>query len=97
MQQTVPGMQSCAGIRHAVTDGSAKSVLSGSPVEVAGKPVLPRKTEGANYAFFVSLFIQQSGNRSDKNIPYGYAGPMQLHLAKKFMSITMVIPRWNRF
>ena len=57
-----------AGIRRVVTDGSAKSVFAGSPVEVAGK----------------TGTAQEDRSRAvTVNIPYGYAGTNAATLGKK--------------
>ena len=84
-----------AGIRRVVTDGSAKSVFSGSPVEVAGKTGTAQEDRSrANHAFFVPLLHTAIGNRSDSKYHMDMLEPI-IHLW--VMKYYMVIPRWNRF
>ena len=63
-----------AGIRRVVTDGSAKSVFAGSPVEVAGKTGTAQEDRSrANHAFFVSFAPYSNPEVAvTVNIPYGY-------------------------
>ena len=74
-----------AGIRRVVTDGSAKSVFSGSPVEVAGKTGTAQEDRSrANHAFFVSFAPYSNPEIAvTVNIPYGYAGTNAATLGKK--------------
>ena len=74
-----------AGIRRVVTDGSAKSVFAGSPVEVAGKTGTAQEDRSrANHAFFVSFAPYSNPEVAvTVNIPYGYAGTNAATLGKK--------------
>ena len=74
-----------AGIRRVVTDGSAKSVFAGSPVEVAGKTGTAQEDRSrANHAFFVSFAPYSNPEIAvTVNIPYGYAGTNTATLGKK--------------
>ena len=74
-----------AGIRRVVTDGSAKSVFAGSPVEVAGKTGTAQEDRSrANHAFFVSFAPYSNPEIAvTVNIPYGYAGTNAATLGKK--------------
>ena len=73
-----------AGIRRVVTDGSAKSVFSGSPVEVAGKTGTAQEDRSrANHAFFVSFAPYQNPEIAvTVNIPYGYSSSNAATAAK---------------
>ena len=88
-----------AGIRRVVTDGSAKSVFAGSPVEVAGKTGTAQEDRSrANHAFFVSFAPYSNPEIAvTVNIPYGYAGTNAATLGKKSMNITTDIQVWSRF
>ena len=72
-------------IRRVVTDGSAKSVFAGSPVEVAGKTGTAQEDRSrANHAFFVSFAPYSNPEIAvTVNIPYGYAGTNAAPLGKK--------------
>ena len=84
-----------AGIRRVVTDGSAKSVFAGSPVEVAGKTGTAQEDRSrANHAFFVS-FAPYSNPEvcSDSKYPLWICwNQCSYTWQKSLSSITMDIP-----
>ena len=72
-----------AGMRQVIAEGSAKSIFSDLPIEVAGKTGTAEETGRTNHGLFISFAPYASPEIAvTVNIPYGYSSGNAATLAK---------------